>query len=37
MTAIPPFAVGIIATVLSALFPAVQTSRLRVVDALRVD
>ncbi len=37
MTALPPFAVGVIATLLSAVFPAVQTSRLRVVDALRVE
>jgi putative ABC transport system permease protein len=32
-----PFTVGLIATLLSALFPAVQMSRLQVVDALRVE
>ena len=37
MTVLPPFGVSIIATLLSAIFPAVQTSRLRVVDALRVE
>ncbi|MFC2095502.1 ABC transporter permease [Candidatus Bipolaricaulota bacterium] len=37
MTAALPFAVSIIATFLSAIFPALSTSRLRVVDALRVD
>lgn len=37
MTAIPPFVVSVIATLLSALFPAIQTSRLRIVDALRVE
>ena len=37
MVVLPPFGVSIIATLLSALFPAIQTSRLRVVDALRVD
>lgn len=34
---LPPFGVSIIATLLSAIFPAIQTSRLRVVDALRVN
>jgi len=37
MTAIGPFSVGMIATLLSAVFPAVQMSRLQVVDALRVN
>ena len=37
MTAIPPFIVSVIATLLSSVFPAIQGSRLRVVDALRVD
>jgi putative ABC transport system permease protein len=37
LTALPPFGVSVFATLLSALFPAIQTSRLRVVDALRVD
>jgi putative ABC transport system permease protein len=37
LTVWPPFLVGVIATVLSAVFPAVQTSGLRVVDALRVE
>ncbi len=37
MTAVPPFVVSLIATLLSALFPAIQTSGLRVVDALRVE
>lgn len=37
MTALPPFGVSVIATLLSAMFPAIQTSRLRVVDALRVE
>ena len=37
MVVLPPFGVSVIATLLSALFPAIQTSRLRVVDALRVD
>jgi len=36
-TALLPFAVSVIATVLSALYPALQAARLRVVDALRVD
>jgi len=35
-TAIGPLAVGLAATLLSSLFPAVQMSRLQVVDALRV-
>lgn len=37
MTMLPPFLVGLVATLLSAVFPAVQTSGIRVVDALRVD
>jgi putative ABC transport system permease protein len=37
MTMLPPFFVGVVATLLSSLFPAIQTSRLRVVDALRVE
>jgi len=37
MTAVPPFIVSLIATLLSAIFPAIQTSGLRVVDALRVE
>jgi putative ABC transport system permease protein len=37
LTALPPFAVSVIATLLSSIFPAIQGSRLRVVDALRVD
>jgi len=37
MTALPPFGVSVVATLLSAIFPAIQTSRLRVVDALRVE
>lgn len=31
-----PFVISVVATLLSAIFPAIQTSRLRVVDALRV-
>ena len=37
LTAWPPFVVSVIATLLSSIFPAIQGSRLRVVDALRVD
>lgn len=37
MTMLPPFLVGVVATLLSAVFPSVQTSRVRVVDALRVE
>ncbi len=37
MTMLPPFLVGVAATLLSAVFPSIQTSRLRVVDALRVE
>jgi len=37
MIAVPPFVVSLIATLLSAIFPAFQTSGLRVVDALRVE
>jgi ABC-type antimicrobial peptide transport system permease subunit len=37
LTALPPFGVSVVATLLSAIFPAIQTSRLRVVDALRVE
>lgn len=36
-TALPPFAVGLVATLLSSVFPAIQTSRQRIVDALRVE
>jgi len=36
-TAIVPFGVSLVATLLSALFPSIQASRLSVVDALRVD
>jgi ABC-type lipoprotein release transport system permease subunit len=36
-TALLPFAVSVIATLLSALYPSTQASRLRVVDALRVE
>lgn len=36
-TAIGPFSVGLIATLLSAVFPAIQMSRLQVVDALRME
>ena len=35
-TATPPFLIGLVATVLSSIFPALQTARIRVVDALRV-
>ena len=35
-TAFLPFIISVMATLLSAIFPAIQTSRLRVVDALRV-
>jgi len=31
-----PFLIGVVATLLSALYPSIQTSRIRVVDALRV-
>jgi len=37
ITALGPFAVGLVATLLSAVFPAIQMSRLEVVDALRVE
>ena len=36
-TAALPFAVSVIATILSALYPALQAARLQVVDALRVN
>ena len=36
-TATPPFLIGLVATVLSSIFPALQTARIRVVDALRVE
>jgi len=36
-TAIIPFCVSLVATLLSALFPSIQASRLSVVDALRVE
>jgi putative ABC transport system permease protein len=35
--AVIPFAIGLAATLLSALFPSIQTARIRVVDALRVE
>lgn len=35
--ALLPFAISVVATLLSALYPAAQASRLRVVDALRVE
>ena len=37
MTMVPPFVVGLVATLISGLFPAIRTSRIRVVDALRVE
>lgn len=37
MTILPPFIVGLVATLVSGLFPSIRTSRLRVVDALRVE
>lgn len=37
LIALPPFIVSVIATLLSSIFPAAQGSRLRIVDALRVD
>ncbi|MFC2077621.1 ABC transporter permease [Candidatus Bipolaricaulota bacterium] len=37
MTVVPPFVVGIVATLISGLFPSIRTSRIRVVDALRVE
>jgi putative ABC transport system permease protein len=37
MTILPPFTVGLIATLISGLFPSFRTSRIRVVDALRVE
>lgn len=37
VTATPPFLIGLIATILSSLFPTFQTARIRVVDALRVE
>jgi putative ABC transport system permease protein len=37
MTAVVPFCVSLVATLLSALYPSLQASRLSVVDALRVD
>lgn len=36
-TVLVPFAISFVATLLSALYPAAQASRLRVVDALRVE
>ena len=36
-SALLPFFVSLIATLLSALYPSVQAARLRVVDALRVE
>jgi putative ABC transport system permease protein len=36
-TAIVPFCVSLVATLLSALYPSIQASRLSVVDSLRVD
>jgi len=37
MTILPPFIVGLVATLISGLFPSIRTSRIRVVDALRVE
>ena len=37
MTVVPPFVVGMVATLISGLFPSIRTSRIRVVDALRVE
>ena len=37
MTILPPFVVGLVATLISGLFPAIRTSRIRVVEALRVE
>ena len=37
MTMGPPFVVGLVATLISGLFPSIRTSRIRVVDALRVE
>jgi len=37
MTILPPFVVGVVATLISGLFPSIRTSRIRVVDALRVE
>jgi putative ABC transport system permease protein len=37
MTMLPPFVVGVVATLISGLFPSIRTSRIRVVDALRVE
>jgi putative ABC transport system permease protein len=37
MTAGLPFVLGFVATLISGLFPSIQTSRIRVVDALRVE
>ena len=36
-TALVPFVVSFVATVLSALYPALQAARLQIVDALRVE
>jgi putative ABC transport system permease protein len=36
-TVLPPFIVGLVATLVSGLFPSIRTSRIRVVDALRVE
>jgi len=37
LTVLPPFIVGLVATLISGLFPSLRTSRIRVVDALRVE
>ena len=37
LTILPPFIVGLVATLISGLFPSLRTSRIRVVDALRVE
>lgn len=37
LTAIVPLVLGIVATLISGLFPSIRTSRIRVVDALRVE
>jgi len=37
LTVLPPFVVGLVATLISGVFPSLRTSRIRIVDALRVD
>ena len=36
-TILPPFVVGLAATLISGIFPSLRTSRIRVVDALRIE